>query len=81
MDFGLLDRTHLRFFTQSSADGLLANADWVPTWKRSSVGQPPLFRMPERYLQWLERWPTLFAVQFLFDAAPSSDLGASLGGD
>jgi 2-polyprenyl-3-methyl-5-hydroxy-6-metoxy-1,4-benzoquinol methylase len=71
-DNGLLDRTHLRFFTRSTALELAQEAGWETTWTRASVDQPPLIRLSERRLRTLERWPTLFAVQFLVELRPSN---------
>jgi 2-polyprenyl-3-methyl-5-hydroxy-6-metoxy-1,4-benzoquinol methylase len=69
-DNGLLDRTHLRFFTRASALELARDAGWTVSWRRASVGQPPLVRLPESRLRVLERWPTMFAVQFLMELRP-----------
>jgi len=70
-DFGLLDRTHLRFCTRTTVLDLLAGSGWEPTWERPSVGQPPVVKLSEAQLRLLEKWPSLFAVQFLFEAVPS----------
>jgi 2-polyprenyl-3-methyl-5-hydroxy-6-metoxy-1,4-benzoquinol methylase len=72
-DNGLLDRTHLRFFTRSTALELARDAGWEATWKHAAVDQPPLIRLSESHLRILERWPTLFAVQFLLELRPLSD--------
>ena len=69
-DSGLLDRTHLRFFTFATAEELLRRAGWRITWRGVSVGQPPRVRLSERWLGELKRWPTLFGVQALFEAVP-----------
>lgn len=71
-EYGILDRTHLRFFTLDSAAELLVAAGWEITWRSVSPGQPPLFSLPERWLGALKRWPSLFAVQALFEARPAS---------
>jgi 2-polyprenyl-3-methyl-5-hydroxy-6-metoxy-1,4-benzoquinol methylase len=70
-DNGLLDRTHLRFYTVRTAAQLLRDSGWTITWQGASVGQPPLIRLPQRWLVLLERWPSLFAVQTLFEARPA----------
>lgn len=70
-DNGLLDRTHLRFFTRTSALELAHEAGWEPTWEGASIGRPPLIDLPDRGLQVLERWGALFAVQFLLELRPS----------
>jgi 2-polyprenyl-3-methyl-5-hydroxy-6-metoxy-1,4-benzoquinol methylase len=72
-DNGLLDRTHLRFFTRASALELARDSGWETTWEHAAVGQTPLIRLPESQLAALERWPTLFAVQFLFELRRSDD--------
>jgi 2-polyprenyl-3-methyl-5-hydroxy-6-metoxy-1,4-benzoquinol methylase len=71
-DSGLLDRTHLRFFTQESAERLIAEAGWVVHWRGWSMGQLPLVRLSEPALQRLERWHGLFSVQMLFDISPAA---------
>jgi 2-polyprenyl-3-methyl-5-hydroxy-6-metoxy-1,4-benzoquinol methylase len=70
-DNGLLDRTHLRFFTRVSALELARDAGWEVCWEHASIDQPPLIRLPESRLRVLERWPTLFAVQFLLELRSS----------
>ncbi len=76
-DNGLLDRTHLRFFTKSTALELVREAGWEPAWERVSVGQPPLVTLSESSLRMLEQWPTLFGVQFLFELRPAPHPGSS----
>jgi len=71
-DSGLLDHTHLRFFTRATAGELVAGAGWRVVWARPSVGQPPGLRLPDRGLRILERWPSLFAVQFLLEVEPAN---------
>jgi SAM-dependent methyltransferase len=70
-DSGLLDRTHLHFYTAATAAELLENAGWHITWRGWSLGQPPLVRLPERRLAILRVRPALFAVQCLFEARTS----------
>jgi 2-polyprenyl-3-methyl-5-hydroxy-6-metoxy-1,4-benzoquinol methylase len=69
-DTGVLDRTHLRFFTLDSAAELLIDAGWEIRWKSVSLGQAPLVSLPDRWLTTLRRWPSLFAVQGLFEIEP-----------
>jgi SAM-dependent methyltransferase len=69
-DNGLLDRTHLRFFTLESAEELLIDAGWRISWRSASVGPPPLVTLPDKYLALLRRWPSLFGVQGLFEFEP-----------
>jgi SAM-dependent methyltransferase len=65
---GLLDRTHLRFFTAASARRLLQETGWSIRWTAAALGPPPLLRLREDQLAPLGRWPGLFAVQLLFEA-------------
>jgi 2-polyprenyl-3-methyl-5-hydroxy-6-metoxy-1,4-benzoquinol methylase len=67
-DSGILDRTHLRFYTVDSARELLTESGWRIAWESFAVGQPPLLHLPDRWLQRLESWPRLFGVQVLFEA-------------
>jgi 2-polyprenyl-3-methyl-5-hydroxy-6-metoxy-1,4-benzoquinol methylase len=71
-DSGLLDRTHLWFFTLESAAELLADAGWSIRWNTVSIGQPPLVSLPEKWLRLLRRWPSLFGVQALFEIEPTN---------
>jgi 2-polyprenyl-3-methyl-5-hydroxy-6-metoxy-1,4-benzoquinol methylase len=63
-DTGLLDRTHLRFFTLRTAEELFSRSGFrvaevvVPPAKR------PLLRPFKTWLK--ETWPTLFALQVVF---------------
>jgi 2-polyprenyl-3-methyl-5-hydroxy-6-metoxy-1,4-benzoquinol methylase len=70
---GLLDETHLRFFTFASAESLLLESGWRVSWRSSSLGQPPVLRLPEKWLGVLGRWPTLFGVQALYEARPATN--------
>jgi 2-polyprenyl-3-methyl-5-hydroxy-6-metoxy-1,4-benzoquinol methylase len=72
-DTGLLDRSHLRFFTFDSAAEFLINAGWEIRWRSASLGQTPLIALPEQWLTLLKRWPSLFAVQALFEIEPTFD--------
>lgn len=67
---GILDRTHLHFFTLESAAELLISAGWAIRWRSTSLGQPPLISVPEKWLAVLKVWPSLFAVQALFEIEP-----------
>lgn len=69
-DNGLLDRTHLRFFTRASALELARDAGWEASWEHAAIGQTPLIRLSESRLRALELWPTMFAVQFLLELRP-----------
>jgi SAM-dependent methyltransferase len=65
---GLLDRTHLRFFTAETARELLVGTRWGVTWEGVSMGAPPLISLPERWQGVLRRAPSLFGTQLLFRA-------------
>ncbi|MEK7347463.1 MAG: class I SAM-dependent methyltransferase [Candidatus Eisenbacteria bacterium] len=62
-DEGLLDRTHVRFFTQATALEMVSAAGFRVVERRFSA-----YRLP-RVL--LEALPGLFAVQFVLKATPS----------
>ena len=81
-DRGILDRTHVRFYTRSSARGLLAGSGFRIGWETATampaelafpaLGTPPLagpVRAGARLLA--AAWPTLFGYQFVFEAAPA----------
>ncbi len=70
-DNGLLDRTHLRFFTRTSALELTREAGWELTWEGAAIGRPPMIDLSDGGLRILERWRTLFAVQFLLELRPA----------
>jgi 2-polyprenyl-3-methyl-5-hydroxy-6-metoxy-1,4-benzoquinol methylase len=65
-DQGLLDRTHLRWFTRRTARELIAGAGYEVTWEDATVPQHPRLRVP----QWLLK-PELFGYQFLFEGTRS----------
>lgn len=78
-DRGILDRTHLRFYTRASARALLADAGFRVVWETASampvelavpaLSRPPLVgpvRSGARLLS--AAWPTLFGYQFVFEA-------------
>ncbi len=81
-DRGILDRTHLRFYTRASARALLAGAGFrigfeaatampvelaVPALSRAPFAVP--VRAGARLLA--SAWPTLFGYQFVFEASPA----------
>jgi 2-polyprenyl-3-methyl-5-hydroxy-6-metoxy-1,4-benzoquinol methylase len=68
---GLLDRSHLRFFTRDSAVEMLEAAGWSIRWESASIGQIPLISVPEHWLSFFNRWPSLFGVQILFEIEPN----------
>jgi methionine biosynthesis protein MetW len=88
-DTGILDRTHLRFFTADSWCGLLEESGYVVENLQPAEGMFPLegrlLKIPvlrllvgpiRRWTLWL--WPTMFAIVFFLEARPNS--GADLNG-
>jgi 2-polyprenyl-3-methyl-5-hydroxy-6-metoxy-1,4-benzoquinol methylase len=81
VDFGLLDRTHLRFFTRASAHELVRSAGFVVERERfSPIEQQPgrlrraLPRATDRAVKALLRvWPELFAQQFVLRLRPARE--------
>jgi SAM-dependent methyltransferase len=81
-DRGILDRTHLRFYTRTSARRLLAGSGYRTLFESvtpmpvelavPALGRPafaPLARGATRLLA--AAWPTLFGYQFVFEALPA----------
>lgn len=68
-DSGLMDRTHLRFFTLATMRELLTGAGLDIQHEGYAIDRPPLIDLPPERRGLLRRWPQLFAVQGLFDAA------------
>ncbi len=79
---GILDRTHLRFYTRASARALIAGAGFQIGFEEATampvelavpaLSRPPLaapMRGAARLLA--GAWPTLFGYQFVFEAAPA----------
>ena len=62
-DAGILDRTHLRFFTLASARGFLADHGWREVEMRPSSGRLPYHLARLR--------PTLLSPQFVFRLTPT----------
>lgn len=80
-DAGLMDRTHLRFFTKSTWTALLEQAGYRVTTFEPLDAVLPLqmkFQRPARVgalfsavaARAAQRWPTLFALTFLIEAVP-----------
>ena len=67
---GLLDATHLRFFTLQTGTALVEGAGWEITWSAVSLDRPPIVALRGRALKLLRRWPELFAAQMLFEISP-----------
>ena len=81
-DRGILDRTHLRFYTRSSARRLLEESGFAVRWETATampvelalpaLGRPPLAGAVRAGMGILSSaWPTLFGYQFVFEAAPA----------
>ncbi|MEW9624244.1 class I SAM-dependent methyltransferase [Rhodanobacter geophilus] len=76
-DYGILDRTHLRFFTKDSMIALIEGAGLRVVRIDGYVGlhkYPALIREPLRFLGRV--WPSLFAIQIVLEAVPASKLEA-----
>jgi 2-polyprenyl-3-methyl-5-hydroxy-6-metoxy-1,4-benzoquinol methylase len=65
-DSGLLDRTHLRWFTRRTARELVRGAGYELTWEDAVVPQHPRARVPQGLLR-----PELFGYQFLIEGRPA----------
>ncbi|MGH7495585.1 MAG: class I SAM-dependent methyltransferase [bacterium] len=64
-DTGLLDRTHLRFFTLRTATEMFLNAGF--TVARAEVTPPSIPRFG-KLKEWVKRrWPTLFSINFIYE--------------
>ena len=76
---GILDRTHLRFYTRSTARRLLEGNGWIVRGVEATampyelalpwLSRPPLAAATRSFARASARtWPTLFGYQFLFEA-------------
>jgi methionine biosynthesis protein MetW len=88
-DYGIFDRTHLRFFTQRTAHELAQSAGfevegerWTPAplpgeaiARRIIGGTPEQPRFPFGHLRWFlsRKLPRLFALQFVMTLRPAVD--------
>lgn len=81
-DKGLLDRTHLRFFTRVGIEDMLLATGWLPVaWESHRV--PPLesefathwLAQPASLRQAIERQPDSDIYQFIIKAVPASEVG------
>lgn len=77
-DYGILDRTHLRFFTKRTMIALVESAGLRVVRIDGYVGlhqYPAVVREP---LRWLGRmWPSLFAIQIVLEAVPLSEINVA----
>lgn len=63
-DTGLLDRTHLRFYTLKTATAMFSDAGFRIEHMHVT---PPIVPRLGRLKEWVKRkWPTLFSVNFIF---------------
>ncbi|NUO84024.1 class I SAM-dependent methyltransferase [candidate division KSB1 bacterium] len=63
-DTGLLDRTHLRFYTLKTAAAMFTEAGFRIEYVHIT---PPIVPRLGRLKEWVKRkWPTLFSVNFIF---------------
>jgi len=61
-DSGLLDRTHLRWFTRETARELVRQSGYRISWEDAVVPQPPRVKVPQRLLR-----PEFFGYQFFYE--------------
>ena len=79
-DRGLLDRTHLRFFTRASLRDLLRSAGLVATQVRTTTAEPTGVEipidpsdLPDGILSWVRAQPDALTYQFVVRAVRDSD--------
>lgn len=83
-DWGIMDRTHLRFFTLKTAQEMLRQAGFTVVHREGVHGYPLpeslngaallRARVKRRLQAWLTRLrPTVFAYQFIFVSVPTVD--------
>lgn len=78
-DYGILDRTHLRFFTLASARRMLKQSGWETQWFEASPAPIPVIHGTSSMQRVAaQQWPSVFGVQFLF-AAHGADGGQLTG--
>lgn len=73
-DYGIMDRTHLRFFTRRTMVSMVEAAGLrvlVVSGYVGLKGYPGYIREPLRFLGRV--WPSLFAIQIVIEAAPPGD--------
>jgi len=74
-DYGLLDRTHLRFYTLKTAVALFAAAGLS---LEEVIVPPPRVPRFGRVKGWVKsRWPELFALQIIYRLRPGSSHAAA----
>ncbi|MFZ5580742.1 MAG: methyltransferase domain-containing protein [Pseudomonadota bacterium] len=81
-DKGLLDRTHLRFFTRPGIEDMLLTTGWLPVaWESHRVA--PLdtefashwLRLPPSIREHLDQHPDSDIYQFIIKAVPAGEIG------
>jgi O-antigen biosynthesis protein len=77
---GLLDDTHLRFFTRDSIQDLFESTGYMVThWQRHRIDiaeteiAPPVVPLPEEIQQWLASDPEVTTYQFVIRAVPTKE--------
>lgn len=80
-EYGILDKTHLRFFTKATAGELARDCDLtVRTWDYMPPEYGPWRIFPPAVRRLLAHgWPSLFAFQFVLDCVRSGDSGPRTG--
>jgi 2-polyprenyl-3-methyl-5-hydroxy-6-metoxy-1,4-benzoquinol methylase len=71
-EYGIMDRTHLKFFTRRTMIQMLQEAGYRVEWSRGYVGlsgYPWIVREPLRWLG--SAWPSMFAIQLVACATPA----------
>ncbi len=72
-DYGILDRTHLRFFTKRSMVALIEGAGLRVIRIDGYVGLHKYRWFVREPLRWLGRaWPSMFAIQIVLEAEPAA---------
>lgn len=83
---GLLDDTHVRFFTAASLERMLLDCGLTIAERRYSLGSGQYWQISNRELQWqrlkllkaaARRWPGLFGYQFVWKAVLPADRAAA----
>src|SRR6185312_14433107 len=79
-DYGILDRTHLRFFTKRSMVALIEGAGLRVIRIDGYVGLHKYRWFVREPLRWLGRaWPSMFAIQIVLEAEPAAARMSSPG--
>ena len=77
-DRGILDRSHLRFFTRRSAHALFARAGLTVTRATGVYGFPRVFYPPDEAQAWIaSRLPGVFMIQFILEGVATPAPGGA----